>query len=94
MTIRIKFILFIAMLFVASISNALMTLQLESQADEKAAWVSHTHNVLSTADKMLSGLTDAETGQSFNPKQPLFRTLLLRCKRGKSEFFAFKKPDL
>jgi diguanylate cyclase (GGDEF)-like protein len=63
MSIRAKLMLFISFLFLTVIGNSVFTFQLESYEEEKLKWVEHTHDVLITTEKFLSGLKDTETGQ-------------------------------
>ncbi len=63
MTLRIKLLLLMCSLFVAAISNAVFTLQLESYSQEKLDWVNHTNSILDESNLLLSNLKDAETGQ-------------------------------
>jgi diguanylate cyclase (GGDEF)-like protein len=63
MSLRIKLSLLLLSLFVFSIGNTLFTFVLDRFAEEKLGWVIHTHEVLNSAEKLLSSMTDAETGQ-------------------------------
>jgi len=55
--------LFVSFLFLTVIGNSIFTFKMESIEEEKLEWVIHTHEVLLTAEKLLSSLKDSETGQ-------------------------------
>ena len=63
MSMRVKLVLLLSVLFLSAIGNALFTFQLEIYGEEKLAWVNHTHEVLDQSQLLLSSLKDAETGQ-------------------------------
>ncbi|ABM04776.1 diguanylate cyclase [Psychromonas ingrahamii 37] len=63
MSLRTKLSLLLVFLFVFSIGNTLFTFVLDKFGEEKLGWVIHTHEVLNSAQKLLSSMTDAETGQ-------------------------------
>lgn len=63
MSIRLKLTILLALLFVASIGNTIFTFVLESHAGNKLTWVIHTHEVINQSEKLLSTMTNAETGQ-------------------------------
>ena len=63
MSMRLKLTILLALLFFASIGNAVFTFILEGQVENKLAWVIHTHEVINQSEKLLSTMTDAETGQ-------------------------------
>ena len=63
MSIRLKLILFISFLFISAIGNAIFTFQLEKYGEEKAEWVSHTHEVLIHTQEFIGHIIDMETGQ-------------------------------
>lgn len=63
MSVRLKLILFLLVLFSVAITSSALTFKLESYGEEKLAWVIHTHNVITKSEKLLSSMKDAETGQ-------------------------------
>ena len=63
MSIRLKLILFMSLLFITAIGNAIFTFQLENYGEEKLRWVNHTHEVIIETEHFLSYIQDAETGQ-------------------------------
>jgi diguanylate cyclase (GGDEF)-like protein len=63
MSMRFKLTILLVLLFVASIGNAIFTFILESHVENKLTWVIHTHEVINKSEKLLSTMTDAETGQ-------------------------------
>ena len=63
MSIRLKLTLLLTTLFVAAIFNSILTYKLERFGEEKLQWVNHTHEVLISANGLLSSMQDAETGQ-------------------------------
>ena len=63
MSIRTKLVLFLLFLFTLAIANAFLTFKMEAYAEEKSAWVEHTHEVLTETETFLGALKDAETGQ-------------------------------
>jgi len=63
MSIRLKIKLFVAVLFIAAISNAVFTFQLEAYGEVKLKWVNHTHEVINKTERLFGGMKDAETGQ-------------------------------
>ncbi|NQY25173.1 MAG: diguanylate cyclase [Campylobacteraceae bacterium] len=63
MSIRLRLTLLLGLLFFSSIGNIVFTFILESYGEKKLAWVIHTHEVISVSDKLLSTMTDTETGQ-------------------------------
>jgi len=63
MTVKLKLMFLLGILFVSTIGNSFFTFQLEAHGEEKLAWVNHTHNVLNHSQLLLSALKDAETGQ-------------------------------
>jgi diguanylate cyclase (GGDEF)-like protein len=65
MNLRAKLSLLLLSLFVFSIGNTYFTFILDRFGEEKLEWVIHTHEVLNSAQQLLSSMTDAETGQRF-----------------------------
>ena len=63
MSIRRKLTLLLILLFAATIGNTIFTFLLEDYGKEKLKWVIHTHEVIIESEKLLSTMTDAETGQ-------------------------------
>lgn len=63
MSVRLKLILFLLVLFSVAITSSALTFKLESYGEEKLAWVIHTHNVITKSERLLSSMKDAETGQ-------------------------------
>ncbi|HEB28589.1 MAG TPA: diguanylate cyclase [Porticoccus sp.] len=63
MSIRLKLTILLILLFSASIGNAIFTFVMESHVEKKLIWVLHTHEVINQSEKLLSSMTDAETGQ-------------------------------
>lgn len=63
MSIKVKIIVYISLLFIIAIGNGLFTKTLENNSEIKLQWVNHTHYVIHTTDLLLSSLQDAETGQ-------------------------------
>lgn len=63
MSIRVKLVLFISLLFITAVGNALFTFQLEKYGEEKLEWVIHTNNVILETKELLSNIKDTETGQ-------------------------------
>ncbi len=63
MSIRLKLTLLLVFLFTASIGNTVFTFLLESYGEEKLKWMIHTQEVIFESEKLLSTMTDAETGQ-------------------------------
>ncbi|MCW5213097.1 CHASE3 domain-containing protein, partial [Desulfobulbus sp. TB] len=63
MSLRVKLALFISLLFITTIGNALFTFQLEKYEEEKLQWVNHTNEVIIETKNLLSAMQDAETGQ-------------------------------
>ena len=63
MTLRLKIRLFISLLFAAAIVNSAFIFMLERFSEEKLHWVTHTHEVILTTEKLLGSITDMETGQ-------------------------------
>jgi diguanylate cyclase (GGDEF)-like protein len=63
MSVRLKLTILLALLFIASIGNAIFTFVLEGHVEKKLTWVIHTHEVINKSEKLLSTMTDAETGQ-------------------------------
>lgn len=62
-SIRLKLLFFISILFVAAIGNAVISFQLEKHGEEKLQWVNHTHEVIIETKKLLNNIQRAETGQ-------------------------------
>ena len=63
MSIRLKLTLLLIFLFSASIGNTIFAFLLEDYGEKKLKWVIHTHEVIIESKKLLSTITDAETGQ-------------------------------
>ncbi|WP_122032830.1 diguanylate cyclase domain-containing protein [Aliivibrio sp. EL58] len=63
MSVRLKLALYLLVLFSVSIASSMLTFKLEAYSDEKLEWVIHTNNVITSSEKLLSSLKDAETGQ-------------------------------
>ncbi|MDQ7068311.1 MAG: diguanylate cyclase [Sulfurimonas sp.] len=63
MSIRTKIKLFLGFLLLTAVGNSILSYQLEKFGEEKLHWVNHTHEVLISVNKLLSEMTDAETGQ-------------------------------
>lgn len=63
MTIKKKLLFLLTSVFLLFFVNVVFVLVLESRSEDTLRWVSHTHQVLSTSDKLLISLADAETGQ-------------------------------
>ncbi|WP_244298179.1 diguanylate cyclase domain-containing protein [Aliivibrio finisterrensis] len=63
MSVRLKLALYLLVLFSVSIASSMLTFKLEAYSDEKLEWVIHTNNVITSTEKLLSSLKDAETGQ-------------------------------
>lgn len=63
MSVRLKLIVFLSLLFLVSMGNLFLTFQLEINGDEKLSWIIHTHKVIHETDSLISGVKDAETGQ-------------------------------
>ena len=63
MNIRHKLTLLLSVLFFFSVGNSILIFVLESYGETKNAWVVHTHEVLEETKKLLSSMTDSETGQ-------------------------------
>lgn len=63
MRLRAKLACLISILFIAAITNALISSQLERQAEKKLFWVTHTHRVIIETELFLSGIQDIEIGQ-------------------------------
>lgn len=63
MSLRLKLSLLLLALFTFAIGNTLFTFILDKYGEEKLGWVLHTHDVLDASGKLLSSMTDAETGQ-------------------------------
>ena len=47
----------------AAIANTIFTFVLEKNVDKKITWVIHTHEVITESERLLSSMTDSETGQ-------------------------------
>jgi len=54
MSIRVKLTLLLGFQFFTAIINALFTFALEGYGEEKLQWVNHTHEVLLTAEELIS----------------------------------------
>lgn len=63
MSMRFKLIVLLAILFIASIGNSAFTFILEDHAEKKLTSVMHIHELIHTSEKLLSTMTDTETGQ-------------------------------
>lgn len=63
MSIRIKLTLLLSFLFLTFVGNILLTFLLEGYGEERLKWVIHTHEVITESEKLISAMTDAETGQ-------------------------------
>ncbi|CAG23018.1 CHASE3 domain-containing protein [Photobacterium profundum] len=63
MSLKKKLLLLLTLLFLLFFVNVAFVHILESKSEDKLLWVNHTHQVLSTSDKLLISLADAETGQ-------------------------------
>lgn len=63
MSIRLRLTLLLTALFFIAIGNISLIFILESRVEEKLRWVIHTHEVINSAEQLLSTMTDAETGQ-------------------------------
>ncbi|PSU46862.1 hypothetical protein C9J12_16770 [Photobacterium frigidiphilum] len=63
MSLKKKLLLLLTLLFLLFFANVAFVHILESKSEDKLLWVNHTHQVLSTSDKLLISLADAETGQ-------------------------------
>lgn len=63
MNIRARLTLLLSVLFICIIANAFISFKMERHAEEKLAWVIHTHDVIILTEHYLSAMQDAETGQ-------------------------------
>ncbi len=63
MSVRLKLIMFLSLLFIVSIGNLYLTFKLEVNGEDKLKWVIHTHEVIHNTEKLTNALKDAETGQ-------------------------------
>lgn len=63
MSIRLKLSILLCVLFLISMVNAILSLQMEKYGDEHLDKVNQTHDMLYTSEKLLGAMKDAETGQ-------------------------------
>ncbi|UJF17719.1 diguanylate cyclase [Vibrio sp. SS-MA-C1-2] len=63
MSLKFRITLLLSTLFAFSFFNIGFIYFLETKSDQKASWVGHTYQVLTTSDKLLTSLLNLETGQ-------------------------------
>jgi len=63
MSIQFRLTLLISLLFLAAIANSFFIIKLEKVGDNQSVLIDQTNEILISAEKLLSALKDAETGQ-------------------------------
>lgn len=63
MTIKMKLTIFLSLLFLTAVGNAVFIFVLDNSAEKKLVWVNHTHEVILTTEYYLSAMQDTEIGQ-------------------------------